>query len=187
MLSYFLIFLQFILLLIAIGIVIYMGLVMASFKNPVPYVPTPRKIIRKMIEKANIQAGEKVVDLGSGAGRVVFAVAKRYPVKIVGIEKSRFLYFLSKLRSIFRKKKGEVKFIKSDFQNYPLGDVNVVLCFITPEGLKIIQDKLAQELLKGARIVSYLFPLEKKERFQESKVLVKGGKNKSYLFVYNKL
>lgn len=187
MLVHFLIFLQFILLLIAIGIVIYLGLVMASFKNPVPYVPTPRKIIRKMIEIANIQAREKVVDLGSGTGRIVFAVATKYFVKVVGVEKSCLLYFISQLRSIFRRKKGKVKFINCDFQNYPLNDVDLVLCFLAPEGLKTIQDKLAQELPKGARIVSYLFPLEKKEQFQESKVLVKSGKKDNYIFIYQRL
>ncbi|PIS42154.1 MAG: hypothetical protein COT24_05040 [Candidatus Kerfeldbacteria bacterium CG08_land_8_20_14_0_20_40_16] len=187
MLVYFLIFLQFILLLVAIGIVMYIGLIMISFKNPVPYVPTTSKVIRKMVEVAHIHKEDKVIDLGSGTGRIIFAVAKEYPVEVIGVEHSRLLYSVSKIKSVIKIKRGRIKIVRGDFYDYPLSGINVVFCFLTPEGLTGIQSKLERELYSGARIISYLFPLEKKEEFKEEKVSIKDGKKLSYIFVYNKI
>jgi ubiquinone/menaquinone biosynthesis C-methylase UbiE len=97
MIYYILIFIQFLLLLLAIGMVFYMGYVMQSFKNPVPYVPTDRKTIKKMIEAVNIKKGDRIIDIGSGTGRIVFAVAKHYDGEVIGIEKTPILYSISRL------------------------------------------------------------------------------------------
>src|SRR3990167_6554218 len=40
------------------------------------YVPTGRTKIKKIIELANIKPGDRAVDLGSGDGRLVIALAK---------------------------------------------------------------------------------------------------------------
>ncbi|PIY96168.1 MAG: hypothetical protein COY66_04875 [Candidatus Kerfeldbacteria bacterium CG_4_10_14_0_8_um_filter_42_10] len=187
MLIYFLIFLQFILLLIGIGFVLYIGFIMISFKNTVPYVPTAKKVIQKMIAAAHIQEGDKAVDLGSGTGRIIFAVAKKYPIEVIGVEYSCLLYFASKIKSVLKRKKGKVKIIRADFNHYPLKNVNVVFCFLTLEGLSDIQNKLNLELMPGARIISYLFPLKKKDEFQEYKIPMPDGKKVKYIFVYTKL
>ena len=177
---------QFILFLAFIALVMHMGFIMRSFKNAVPYVPTSRKAVRKMIELANIENNEKIIDLGSGTGRIIFALGKVYTGEIIGIEKSFYLYFLSKLKLFFIRKKN-IKLIRGDFRNYSLKDINVVMLFITPEGMKGIGKKLVEELPQGARIVSYIFPLENKTGFEEAKIPLKEKKKTNYFFVYNKL
>lgn len=166
--------------------VFYMGYVMQSFKNPVPYVPTNRKTIRKMIEAAGIKNGDRIIDIGSGTGRIVFAVAKKHDGEVIGIEKSPILYLISRLKLLFQNKK-KIKFVKGDFTQYPLNGINIVMCFLTPEGLSIIEKKLTDELSAGAKIVSHLFPLKNATGFKETKVLLNKKKKPSYLFIYNKL
>lgn len=186
MIYYILAGVQFILLLAFLALVMHMGFIMRSFKNTIPYVPTSKKIIRKMIKLANIQSNEKIIDLGSGTGRIIFALGKVYSGEIIGIEKSHYLYLLSKLKQYFVRK-NNIKLIHGDFNNHSLKDVNVVMLFITPEGIKEIEKKLSEELPQGARIISYMFPLENKEKFREEKIPLKGKKKTNYLFVYNKL
>src|SRR5260370_11490482 len=43
----------------------------------VPYVQTPMEIVERMLRMAEIRAGDTVIDLGSGDGRVVIEAAKR--------------------------------------------------------------------------------------------------------------
>ena len=61
-----------------------MGLILAILLCPktnaqnldVPYVPTPAKIVNKMLEVADVGPGDYVIDLGSGDGRIVIAAAQ---------------------------------------------------------------------------------------------------------------
>ncbi len=43
----------------------------------VPYVPTPERVVEKMLDMAQVGPGDYVIDLGSGDGRIVIAAAKR--------------------------------------------------------------------------------------------------------------
>src|SRR3954462_6157508 len=43
----------------------------------VPYVQTPMEIVERMLRMAEVKAGDHVIDLGSGDGRIVVEAAKR--------------------------------------------------------------------------------------------------------------
>ncbi|TMH70815.1 MAG: methyltransferase domain-containing protein [Betaproteobacteria bacterium] len=43
----------------------------------VPYVQTPAEIVERMMRMAEVRAGDFVIDLGSGDGRIVIEAAKR--------------------------------------------------------------------------------------------------------------
>src|SRR3954471_15138640 len=43
----------------------------------VPYVNTPVEIVERVMRMAEVGAGDHVIDLGSGGGRLVIAAAKR--------------------------------------------------------------------------------------------------------------
>ena len=172
----FLILIQLFLLLAAIAMILYMGYMMQSFKNPVPYVPTNRRTIKRMIEVAEIKQGDKVIDIGSGTGRIVFAVGKNYTGEVIGIEKSHLLHLISRSGLFFKKVKGKIKLIRGDFSEYSLEGINVVMFFLTPEGILSIEKKLTKELPKGARIVSYMFPLGDVKHFKETKIPLKEKK-----------
>ena len=49
----------------------------AAFNEEVPYVTTPGNVTEAMMEIAAVRAGDHVIDLGSGDGRIVIAAAKR--------------------------------------------------------------------------------------------------------------
>src|SRR5262249_48687767 len=50
------------------------------------FVPTPRDVVDKMLELAQVTRKDVVYDLGSGDGRIVIAAAKKYGCKAVGYE-----------------------------------------------------------------------------------------------------
>ncbi|WP_439571893.1 hypothetical protein [Sphingomonas sp.] len=43
----------------------------------VPYVPTPPEVVEGMLDMAELKAGERLIDLGSGDGRIPRAAARR--------------------------------------------------------------------------------------------------------------
>src|SRR5258707_5131440 len=51
-----------------------------------PYYPTPEIVVEKMLQFGGLKAGEKMFDLGSGDGRIVFAAARKFKAIAVGVE-----------------------------------------------------------------------------------------------------
>lgn len=67
-----------------------------------PYIPTPRKKLKKMVKDMNLKKGDVFVDLGSGDGRVVFEVARQYKnVQCIGYEFSPIPLIFANLKKMF--------------------------------------------------------------------------------------
>ncbi len=180
-----LLILQIFFLLCLIIILGYIAFIMISFKNIVPYVPTPKKMIKIMIDLAKIKKGEHVCDLGSGTGRIVIAVAKRHKHNlIIGIEMSFILRTITKLRLLFHPfLRKRIQIIKADFFNLDLYNFDVIFSFLTPEALRILEPKF-QLLKKGSRIVSYMFNLEEAQNFKEN---IEYATAKDSIYLYKKV
>jgi uncharacterized protein (TIGR03000 family) len=59
----------------------------ATLKLDAPYVPSPEKVVEKMLEMAKVKEGDVVYDLGCGDGRIVItAVSKFNAKKGVGVD-----------------------------------------------------------------------------------------------------
>ncbi len=162
-----------------------LGFIMASFRNKVPFVPSPRKVVRKMVDLADARPGEKICDLGSGTGRILFEAARQYPQNMIyGIENSLTLRivsgFLLVLHPLARKR---IKIVNRDFFNVDLHNLDVIFCFLTPEALRILAPKF-QALKTGSRIIAYMFPLENQENFTEA---IEHVGDKDTIYYYKKI
>ena len=136
------------------------------FKGAI-YLPTQKRTVKKMIELASIKPGEVAVDLGSGDGRLVIALA-RAGAEAHGYEINPLLVLLAKwnIRKAGMKGKAFVYFKnlwKEDFSRF-----DIVTIFGIGYAMKSLEQKLKKELKTGARVVSNAFPFpnwqhEKKE------------------------
>ncbi|MFH1713152.1 MAG: class I SAM-dependent methyltransferase, partial [Candidatus Jacksonbacteria bacterium] len=183
--------LQIILILSGFIITLRLFYVISSFykKNTVPYVPTPRFIIRQMIKLSKINNTKqnktvKAIDLGSGTGKMVFYIAAHTlkNVKIYGIEKSKLLYFISKLRWLFSPNKKRAKLIAGSWDEIKLDEFDFLFLFLTRGALRLLLPKLSRELSSKAKIITYMFPMPKNNLFSHEQVNFKGEK----IFVYKK-
>ena len=84
-----------------------------------PYVPSNREIVERMIGMAGVRPGEKAVDLGSGDGRVVIALA-RAGAEAYGFEINPFLVSWSRRNIKKAGLEGKAFIIKRSFwkENY---------------------------------------------------------------------
>ena len=125
--------------------------------NGAPFVPTPMEAVERMLELAKIKTGEKVYDIGCGDGRMVYLASKKYGANATGFELSPLVYLIARVRHFFWRSKARIRF--SNFKRRNLADADVIVCYLLPETLARLQEKLDGELKKGARIISYAFPI----------------------------
>lgn len=127
----------------------------AALYHGAPWVPTPMKSARKMLELAKIKPGEKVYDLGCGDGRLVHLAAQEYQAKAVGFELSPAIYLIAKIRQLFWHSKAKI--LLRDWRLTNLSDADVIVCYLLKDTLKFYQKKLEKELKPGCRVISYAF------------------------------
>jgi len=124
----------------------------------VPFLPTNYKRAKQMMDLADIKTGSSVVDLGSGAGRLLFLAAAR-GATAVGYELNPILCWWTKIMIFLKGYKGKVQVHCKSLYDADLSKTDVVFTFLLNGPMKKLENKLFTELPPGAKIVSYLFPI----------------------------
>ncbi|MBU0612557.1 class I SAM-dependent methyltransferase [Patescibacteria group bacterium] len=146
-------------------LIVFGTMAVAGFRGA-PWVPTKKKDLDRLIKLADIQEGDTIYELGSGDGRILFEIAKRYRVDAIGVEISLLPYLYSKtklwlMNTIFvQKMKGKVSIVYRDMFQQKLESADIVICFLLPKVIRELEKKFSKELKKNAKVVSYVFPLE---------------------------
>jgi SAM-dependent methyltransferase len=162
---------------VAVGMSATVALLMFHAFFYVPFVPTEKRVLEKIVSIADLKDGEKVYDLGSGDGRVLEEALKMASIQATGIEVSRMVLLLGKIRRYFKKTK--IQFLRKNFFKHDLSDADVVFCYLFPGVMKGLQEKFEKELKQGARVISYSFPMVE---WQPKKTLItREDKPKNFL------
>jgi len=129
----------------------------SPFLSGAPYLPTPYKKVKKMLELAKLKSGEKLVDLGCGDGRVLIEAAK-LGVEAIGYEIDPILvYFLrKKIKKLGLEDK--IKVYWKNFWKADLSEADVIVFYGITHIMKRMERKLLKELKPGARVCCYIFP-----------------------------
>jgi hypothetical protein len=120
------------------------------------FVTTSSIRIRTFLDAVSMNPGERFVDLGCGDGRVLRAACRRYGVEAVGFEVNLLAYLAAKVFSLGVK---DIRIRWGSFWPRDLSDANVVFCYLFPDVMGKLANKLEKELSSNARVVSCNFPL----------------------------
>lgn len=122
-----------------------------------PFVVTPDNVVNAMLDLASVRAGDRLIDLGSGDGRIVIAAAQRGATG-VGIDIDRYL--VEKSRETARKLKLEdrARFVTQDLFETDFRGYDVVTLYLLPDVNKRLAPKFLA-LPPGTRIVSHDYGL----------------------------
>ncbi len=140
------------------------------------YVPTPQKVVDKMLEMAEIKEGDVVYDLGCGDGRIVVTAAERYGVKAVGfdINPKRVRESLENVR---KHNVGHLVTIKQeDIFTLDLREANVVTLYLLPS-LNVKLMPQLEKLRPGSRILSHDFDMRGAKPVVEYRMNTSGNGN----------
>ncbi len=124
-------------------------------KLDVWYVPTPQKIVERMLDVAKVKVGDVVYDLGCGDGRMVIAAAKKFGTRGYGVDLDP-----ARIREARANAKKEgvdklVRFEVGDLYKTDIKEATVVMLYLLPELNRRLIPKLFAELKPGARVVSH--------------------------------
>ena len=119
----------------------------------VPYVQTPMEIVERMLRMAEVRAGDSVVDLGSGDGRIVIEAAKR-GARGLGVDLDPALVKLATQNAQRAGVADRARFEVRDIFETELSGASVVTMYLLPDfNVKLLPRLLA--LKPGTRIVSH--------------------------------
>jgi len=132
----------------------------AELRRPdVIYLPTPPKVVEKMLELAKVTKNDVVYDLGCGDGRIPVIAAKKYGCKACGfdIDPKRVK---ESLENVEQNGVGKLVSIhQKDIFTLDISDANVVTLYLLPTlNVKLIPQ--LEKLKPGSRIVSHAFDMK---------------------------
>lgn len=130
----------------------------AARAKDVPYVPTPPEVVEGMLDMAALKAGERLIDLGSGDGRIPRAAARR-GASALGIEIDGGLVARARALTRLEGLEERARFQRDDLFTVSLRDADVVTLYLLPAVNERLKPKLLNEMKAGARVVSHAFDM----------------------------
>ncbi len=120
-----------------------------------PYVPTPQAVVDRMLAVAEVSAGDTVIDLGSGDGRIMITAAQRHGARGFGVEIDPRLVQRSNEAARRLGVSDRVKFLRQDLFNTDFHEANVLTLYLLPDVNIALRPKILAELKPGTRVVSH--------------------------------
>lgn len=124
-----------------------------------PFVPTVEEDVELMLDVADVQPDDYVIDLGSGDGRIVIAAAQRGALGH-GVELDPELVSLARVNSHEASVSDRVAFEQGDIFEADIDHATVVTLYLFPEANLALKPKLLAELRPGTRLVSNSFHMD---------------------------
>ena len=121
------------------------------------WVPTPRRVVRRMLRLAWVGPGDTLFELGSGDGRIMFMAAREFGAEAVGIEADPLRVLLTLAWIRLTGLTGRVSVLWGNFFKKDLGAASVVTVYQSTEINNRLKDKFTRELKPGTRVVSHAF------------------------------
>lgn len=138
------------------------------------WLPTPDDMVERMLDLAQLAPGERLVDLGSGDGKIAIAAARRGAIAR-GIEYNAEMVAYSRRRAA--EARVQVEFAQGDIFASDFSSADVVTLYL----LSHLNERLRPTLLAmkpGTRIVSYRFDMAARE----PDATLDGGSFSAYLW-----
>ena len=123
------------------------------------WVPTPERMIRRMLQLADVTPQDLVIDLGSGDGRMPIYAAKHFGARAIGVELEENLVALSIKAAEAQGVSHLVRFQRQDLYETDLSQATVLALYISPGVMQKLKPRLLA-LSPGTRVVSHHFTLE---------------------------
>ncbi len=123
-------------------------------QDEVPFITTPDRVTLAMLELAGVGAGDRVIDLGSGDGRIVITAAQRFGARGLGVELSPDLVRQSRDNARRAGVADRVEFREQDLFLTDLAGASVITMYLLPAVNLQLRPRLLA-LPAGTRIVSH--------------------------------
>jgi len=155
-----------------------------------PFVVTPPEVVDRMLHLAAPKKGERLIDLGSGDGRIVIEAAKRFGAPGLGVDIDPKLVELARENARRAGVEALAKFEVRDLFETDLRGIRVVTMYLLPEVNRQLVPRLFEQLQPGARVVSHDYDMGPNWLFDEmvelkvaEKLVGPTGRSRVFLWV----
>jgi precorrin-6B methylase 2 len=125
-----------------------------------PFVTTPDEVVERMLALAGTGAGDFVIDLGSGDGRIVIAAAAKFGAKGLGVDLDAKLVAQSRENARQAGVAERARFEQGNALKTDLTRATVVTIYLLPQLIDALQMSLLYKLQPGARVVTHAFAMK---------------------------
>lgn len=123
----------------------------------VPWVRTSKSMARAMLELAELEFGQKVLDLGSGDGAIVFT-AVEMGGQGIGLERLSLLVWYARFKAFFKRTQTQALFFRADIFRDPLPPADIITSYLFASVNAQIEPRLKETYPVGTLVVSRVFP-----------------------------
>ena len=120
-----------------------------------PYVATDLQVVDAMLGLAQLRPDEKLIDLGSGDGRILIAAARSLGAHGLGVDIDPARIRESTANAERAGVSSRVTFRRQDLFETPLGDADVLTLYLLPEVNLRLRPRILAQMRPGARVVSH--------------------------------
>jgi SAM-dependent methyltransferase len=124
----------------------------------VPYVPTPMRVVDRMLEMAEVGPRDYLIDLGSGDGRIAIAAAQR-GARALGVDIDPMRIDEASAAARFADVETRALFRRQDLFRTPLREASVVTMYLLPDINLQLRPRILTELRPGTRVLSHNFTM----------------------------
>lgn len=121
------------------------------------FVPSADDKLATMMRLAQPKSMDNILDLGSGDGKVVLALA-RQGLRATGVEINPLLVSRARAKAAKLGLSTRAKFIKANFWQLDLSQFDLIFVYGITYIMPKLEQKLQAELRPGSRVVSNYFP-----------------------------
>jgi len=148
---------------LAVVLVVGASILWSTLRTGMPPMPSLGRAPKAMLELVPEQPDGAIVDMGSGWGTLAIRFARRFPrTRVVGYEVSFFPWLVSVLLARLMRLDNLV-FYRRDFREADLDGVEVLLCYLMPEGMQAVQQRLERDPGSVRWVISHCFALRGRE------------------------
>ena len=121
------------------------------------FVPTPKVMIQEIVRSIDFSRFQDIRELGTGDGRFISAVEKSYKRAVLGYEINPIAFFITWLKIRLYGLNSRVKF--TSFWEQDLRGAHCIFCYLFPDIMARLGEKLDCELEQGAYVISANFTI----------------------------
>ncbi|XP_043651858.1 ATP synthase subunit C lysine N-methyltransferase [Drosophila teissieri] len=171
------------------GVGIGLSIVCASFVAPafrricLPYVPATTEQIQNVLSFLPKNSTGKLLDIGSGDGRIVVAAAQHNrALRTDGVELNPWLVYYSRLAALRHGVSTQTRFFRRDLWKFEIKDYNFVVIFGVEQMMQDLEHKLIAECPHNTKIIACRFPLPSLEHVK----IIEDGVNTVWFYDLSK-
>jgi SAM-dependent methyltransferase len=123
----------------------------------VPFVATPMEVVERMLELAEVQEDDYVIDLGSGDGRIPVLAAEKYGARALGVDLNPERVAEANERAEEAGVTDKVEFKEQDLFETDISEADVLTMYLLQSVNEKLRPVILKEMRPGTRVVSHAF------------------------------